>query len=866
MLINRYEEIKKCSRNAYALRLYGQLDYLLQLNNVNKGKFDSLLLGALKEIINFYNKEKTFTNAFVKKIESSLMSLQSEAQKYTVICIGHAHIDVNWQWGIDETVNITASTFETMLYLMDNYKDFTFMQSQGYLYVLMGKYRPDLIKRIKKYVKEGRWEVTASTYVENDNNMIDMLSSNLQFKYSKRQVAEIFDISDSTLDLDFEPDTFGHHRYRPEILVNNDIKYVYHCRGSFTTSIYKFVAPSGKEVLVFREPNWYLGFIEHDSFAYVPAFCSENGTNFALKVYGVGDHGGGCTVRDLNRLYDMQKWPLMPRIKFGTLHAFFKEIEKIPNIKQIDFEQNSVFTGCYSSVYEIKKQNAMVESNLKKALLWCALDDKHKYSFDEAFHAYLPTHFHDTITGSNVKSAIDFALGEYQIALSNIGAHKALALKTLSQKIDSTKIYSSAAVEFDNIAIGAAGGYLNKKNNFALSLGYGKERAFAIFNPSNFTREEIIDLDVWDYYGDVTKLIAYDASGKELPFALQQVHPFFYWYHNCHTVSVKVKVPALGYTTVLLKEKDKLTALTPDPNPRISLPKDDIVLDNGIVKAIFDKTSLNLNSLLLNGQELATNGRFELVVEDASESMTAWRIGRFKKITPLANFSVIPGSYFKNDVRQGFSYRTTFNNSEIFVHVSLDKGDASLKFNVGLRFYEIGSPEFGVPMLRYVVENSEKPAEAIYNVAGGFTKRPAKNQNQVALSLVSVGKLGIFGKGLHGYRYDKDSLSVTLIRNSLDPAVNPELGDHEFDFRLLLTSNLVKAHEVYTNELDHILLTYQKGPHPLEYTFISVDEKLQLHYLTDDEVVVTNHGPTEEFMVLNKKVHLEKDETKIIKR
>jgi len=94
MLINRYEEIKKCSRNAYALRLYGQLDYLLQLNNVNKGKFDPLLLRALKEIINFYNKEKTFTNAFVKKIESSLMSLQSEAQKYTVICIGHAHIDV----------------------------------------------------------------------------------------------------------------------------------------------------------------------------------------------------------------------------------------------------------------------------------------------------------------------------------------------------------------------------------------------------------------------------------------------------------------------------------------------------------------------------------------------------------------------------------------------------------------------------------------------------------------------------------------------------------------------------------------------------------------------------------------------------
>lgn len=31
-----------------------------------------------------------------------------------------------------------------------------------------------------------------------------------------------------------------------------------------------------------------------------------------LKVYGVGDHGGGPTRRDLKKLLDMAAWPLYP--------------------------------------------------------------------------------------------------------------------------------------------------------------------------------------------------------------------------------------------------------------------------------------------------------------------------------------------------------------------------------------------------------------------------------------------------------------------------------------------------------------------------------------------------------------------------
>lgn len=863
MQINRYEEIKKTCLNDNSMRLYAEIDYLLRINEVEKGKYSDLLTKAIDSLIQLFEKEQTITSAIVLKVENVLMPLEKEAKKYSVICVGHAHIDVNWQWGIDETVAITSATFESVLYLMDHYKDFTFMQSQGYLYDLMNQYRPDIISRIKKYVKEGRWEVTASTYVENDANMIDMNSSNKQYEYSKERVSRILGISKESLDIDFEPDTFGHHKYRPEILANNGIKYVYHCRGSLVDYIYRMYAPSGKSVLCYREPNWYLGAVSYKTFEYVPEICKALHMNTALTVYGVGDHGGGITARDIHMILAMMKWPLMPNIRFGRIHDFFKLIEKCPVIPEVRGEQNKIFSGCYSSVYDIKKANFAVESALKKAESFCYFDKEHKYNFSKSLEAYLPTHFHDVITGSNVAAAKDFALGQYQIALSQIGSNKTLALKHLTKQIDTSKIYSSNKIDFNNTSSGAGVGYLTKQSNFSASLGFGKERVFALFNASNFVREEIVDVQVWDYYGDINKLRPYDKDGNELKFQLKNESPSFYWYHNCHTFSIYVKIPPLGYTTILLKEQEILSPVQYEKQPRLEDSKDDIVLDNGRIKASFDKTTFNV-TLFDKDKQIASDGHFELVTEDATQGMTAWLIGRFKDIKRIDKFTLIPGSLYKTPVKQGFSIKTKFNNSEIVVHISLDKNDLSIKYDVDLTFYEIGNIEDGVPMIRYVINPVTKSESAIYNCAGGLVERLKDNCNHVALSLVALPEFGIFGKGLHGYRYDKGSLSVTLLRNSIDPYINPELGNHQFTFRLFVDNNLTEVQERYSNDIDYVLLPYQRGNQPLEHSYMSIDSRLVLNTINDRGICVTNPGKEGMFSINGEEFFFKEEETKTI--
>jgi hypothetical protein len=109
--------------------------------------------------------------ALVAKAEAHLAPLAKAAREYVIYCAGHAHIDMNWMWTWPETVSVTYDTFSTMDKLMDEFPEFHFTQSQASVYHLTRQYAPDLFERIKKRVAEGRWDVTASQWVEGDKNM-----------------------------------------------------------------------------------------------------------------------------------------------------------------------------------------------------------------------------------------------------------------------------------------------------------------------------------------------------------------------------------------------------------------------------------------------------------------------------------------------------------------------------------------------------------------------------------------------------------------------------------------------------------------------------------------------------------------------
>ena len=93
-----------------------------------------------------------------------LAPIGREAKTYKIHCIGHAHIDMNWMWSWPETANDAHDTFYTVDKLMDEFPEAKFSQSQVSLYKAMQDYFPAVADKIRKRIKSGNWECTASNW------------------------------------------------------------------------------------------------------------------------------------------------------------------------------------------------------------------------------------------------------------------------------------------------------------------------------------------------------------------------------------------------------------------------------------------------------------------------------------------------------------------------------------------------------------------------------------------------------------------------------------------------------------------------------------------------------------------------------
>lgn len=346
---SKFRKIQGAVNTEIGKRVNAEIRYAMEISKAQDGKYDMHINNAIEYLYTKLTSEGVISNEAATKAEEMLLPIKPEAKKYKLHCVSHAHIDMNWMWGFQETVNVTLDTFRTMLTFMSEYPDFTFSQSQASVYRIAEEYDPEMFDEIKSRVKEGRWEVTASTWTETDKNMPSGESLSRHILYTKQYFMEKFGLESDDLQLDFEPDTFGHNINVPEILNKGGVKYYYHCRGSERYDAYRYRAPSGKEVLCYQEPVWYNANISEGFFEYIPDFCNKCGISIGLKVYGVGDHGGGPSRRDIEKIQEMQNWPIAPTIIFSTYHNFFKELEKSKDsLPVVDKELNYIFTGCFS--------------------------------------------------------------------------------------------------------------------------------------------------------------------------------------------------------------------------------------------------------------------------------------------------------------------------------------------------------------------------------------------------------------------------------------------------------------------------------------------------------------------------------------
>ena len=807
------EQLKITPSGKYARRIMGELEFALQLDRFdeNSGIYSRLISNALEIIEEALDREGSITKAACLKAEEALLPMSSDAKDYALILCGHAHIDMNWMWSYNETVAATIATFTTMCNLMDEYPDFTFSQSQASTYKIIEEHEPELMRRIKKYIDEGRWEVTAGAWVETDKNMPSGESLVRTIKYTKKYMEEVWGVPAESLEIDFSPDTFGHSLQVPEIDTYGGLKYYYHCRGLHEDYIlYRYKAPSGAEILMYREPYWYNSGITPHIGVGLPGLVGKmGGLKTGMIVYGVGDHGGGVTRRDIENAIDMQSWPVFPKIRFGTFREFFK-LADTPEIREnlpvVEHEINFLFDGCYTTQSRIKRANRQAEAKLLEAeemsAIAAEIDNEFSYGskrFEKAWQNVLFTHFHDILTGSCVRDSRDYAMALYQRALATAETEENRALRFISEHID-TSAFASDPDDGDNaepddlpygsMSEGAGAGYgLGAWKGIPNpERGAGKVRIYNVFNPASTRFTGPVEITVWDWPGDTERAYFVDSDGNE-PAAVLNSGLQHYWDHKFITFLVDLDIPAFGYKTVALKERE-FDAW----DPHIYCPdwgrlsyENEFVLENDNIRAEFDMQTLSLISLKdkISGKEMLDRGAHSgLVLIDTQDNpMTAWAIGKYLRKTPVTDLKRV--DRIGNGLRQGYSFTLQVLSSRINGEVTLDRSASSLCFHYSVDWNERSGET--LPLLAFVLSLKDEPEAFLCDVPMGTAVRKPANHDIPALSFTApVGGAVYGGRTVvlrndckYGYRCFGKELILSLINTAHNPDPVPERGQQD---------------------------------------------------------------------------------------
>lgn len=841
-------------------RILSELEFALHLSEEKGGQYDALLEQALDELLEKQRAEGVLTNRACEEAERILAPMEEEAKSYELILAAHAHIDMNWMWSFTETVSIVLATFRSILNVMDQYPEFCFSQSQAAVYKIVEEYDPELMERIKERIAEGRWEVTASAWVETDKNMPSGESLLRHIQCSREYLEKVWGVKE--FDLDFSPDTFGHSGNVPEIDHFGGVKYFYHCRGNARKEVlYRYQAPSGHEVLAYREPNWYNGAITPQIGAgFLEIVRRSSGLKTGLVIYGVGDHGGGPTRRDVERALEMMTWKIYPRIRFGTIREYFHAAErvreKLPVVKQ---ELNYFAPGCYTTQSRIKRGNRRLEAALYDAEAMSALAGQKagfpyaKEKLTKAWQDVLFTHFHDILTGSCVQDSREHAMGLFQTSLATANTQISNAMRVIAEKIDTSSIQVDIdAYNSQSEGAGAGYGIENFVGVPSTERGSGKTRIFHIFNSLTRPRKEVTELTVWDWTGDLRRLAVRDAEGNDLAYQLVDQELQQYWDHKYVRVLVEKEVPALGYTTVVLYEKEAENyPVYLQENEQVARFYDDMILENEKTAVRISAVSGRIVSMMdkATGQELIADGKEAGLVYQETECATssAWNIGRTLKneaVDRCLRLERAESGSLRSIVRAFFAV----GDSTAEVTYVLEKDQPLVRIELKVDWKEIGKET--IPVLVWKIPLAYQTDEFCYDIPGGSTVRNALNNDvpglRYGMALRRAGSSALLvSDSKYGYRGGKDSLTLSLINSSVSPDPYPERGIHTITLWMGAGNGTAKEAEEMALACNHRLFYQPSNCHggtlPLEDSLVCMQS---------EAAVVTTVQPTEDGGVL----------------
>lgn len=341
-----------------------------------------------------------------------------------LIC--NSHIDPVWQWGWDEGMSATLSTFQSAVNLAKEF-DYIFCHNEAVLYKAVEQYAPELFEEIRRLAAQGKWHIMGGWYLQPDCNMPSGESIVRQCMMGHRYFEEKFGVWPTTA---VNMDPFGHNRGLVQILAKCG-QDSYLCVRPFAGQMAWPVEYNGKNQPNYERFRW-IGYDDKSSLLVQKSFSymcfygrggqripevhhDTSGYDYSLLTWGVGNHGGGPSRKDLTEIRKKMESGLPYAVVHSTPEAYFSDAKE--EINQEYRHSLLMFSpGCYTSLIEVKQAHIALENELYRAEKICALAELKGLcaypteQLESAAEDMLLAEFHDVLPGTCTRPVESFAL------------------------------------------------------------------------------------------------------------------------------------------------------------------------------------------------------------------------------------------------------------------------------------------------------------------------------------------------------------------------------------------------------------------------------------------------------------------------
>jgi alpha-mannosidase len=345
-------------------------------------------------------------------------------KKPAVHLICNAHLDPVWQWRWEEGAAEAVATFGIAARLLKEFPDFVFNHNEAILYRWVMEYRPALFEDIRRLVAEGRWCIAGGWDLQPDVNMPGTEAIIRHIAEGRRFFSELFGVRPVVA---YNFDSFGHSGGLPQMLARAGYKMYIHMRPGkkdlpLPSDLYRWRGLDGSEIAAYRIP-----FTAYNTFHDKAVERIHEGINLALRLnrdtpvfWGLGDHGGGATRRELEQIQDLIAREQRVDVFHSSTERFFEAV--LPMLAEtplVTGDLQRVFTGCYTSMSRLKRRmqrnlGELVQTEgVRTATWWLHGQPYPAEALRDAWRDHLFNDFHDILPGSSIELAEHDALDLY---------------------------------------------------------------------------------------------------------------------------------------------------------------------------------------------------------------------------------------------------------------------------------------------------------------------------------------------------------------------------------------------------------------------------------------------------------------------